>query len=166
MRVDEERRVDYSRGGVLKYRVRECVVESSPVCEGVGPGVRAEEVLSVNCGGYVGEDGLDVFVELVGLGRAERRVIIAAKDARSESACGEEADDAIEVVEEGFLVAGLDWVAEEVFAARIAECDELAVSFDALRADGADVVVANALSDVPLRVIPIIYGWCGLRGGG
>jgi len=52
---------------------------------------------------------LVVFVELVG---AESRVIVAAEDARSESARGEEANDAIEVVEEGFLVAGLDWVAE------------------------------------------------------
>ena len=48
----------------------------------------------------------------------------------------EEANDAIEVVEESFLVTGLDWVAEEVLAARVAECDELSVAVDALRADG------------------------------
>ena len=63
------------------------------------------------------------------------------------------------MIEEGVFVTGLDWVAEEVFAAGIAECDELAVSFDALRVDGSDIVVADTFSDSPLGVIPIVYGW-------
>ncbi len=54
------------------------------------------------------------------------------------------------MVEEGVIVAGLDWVAEEVFAAGVAECDELAVPLDALWADWSDVVVADTLSDLPL----------------
>ncbi len=54
------------------------------------------------------------------------------------------------MVEEGVLVASLDWVAEEIFAAGVAECDELSVPFDALWADWADVVVADALYDFPL----------------
>ena len=54
------------------------------------------------------------------------------------------------MVEEGVLVASLDWVAEEVFAAGVAECDELPVSLDALWADWSDVVVADTLSDLPL----------------
>jgi hypothetical protein len=54
------------------------------------------------------------------------------------------------VVEEGVLVAGLDWVAEEVFAAGVAECDELSISLDALWADWSDIVVADTLSDLPL----------------
>jgi hypothetical protein len=72
------------------------------------------------------------------------------------------------VVEESFLVTGLDWVAEEVLAARVAKCDELSVAVDALRADGSDIIVADALSDCPLAqrtpvgVFPIVCGLCGL----
>jgi hypothetical protein len=54
------------------------------------------------------------------------------------------------MVEKGVLVAGLDWVTEEVFAAGVAECNELSVSLDALWADWSNVVVADALSDFPL----------------
>ena len=54
------------------------------------------------------------------------------------------------MVEEGVLVASLDWVAEEVFAAGVAECDELSVPLDALRAYRADIVVADTFSDFPL----------------
>jgi hypothetical protein len=35
-------------------------VQAGPVCEGMGSDVSAEEVLAVDCGGYVGKDGLDV----------------------------------------------------------------------------------------------------------
>ena len=66
------------------------------------------------------------------------------------------------MVEESFLVTGLDWIAEEVLAARVAECDELSVAVDALRADGSDIIVADALSDCPLGVFPIVCGLCGL----
>jgi hypothetical protein len=66
-----------------------CVVNASPVLESVSPSVGAHEVLSMDCGGYVGKYGLDVpfnrilplligcgalvsalavFVKLVGLG--------------------------------------------------------------------------------------------------
>ena len=88
--------------------------------------------------------------------------MVAAEDAGSESACCEEANDAIEVVEEGFFVTGLDWAAEEVLAAHVAECDELSVAVDAFRADGSEIVVADALSDCPLGVIAIVCGLCGL----
>jgi hypothetical protein len=66
------------------------------------------------------------------------------------------------VEEESFLVTGLDWIAEEVLAAHVAECDELAVAVDSLRAYGSDIVVADALADCPLGVFPIVYGLCGL----
>ena len=54
------------------------------------------------------------------------------------------------MVKECFLVAGLYWVAKQVFAPSIAERDELSVPFDALWADRSDVVVADAFSDRPL----------------
>ena len=59
------------------------------------------------------------------------------------------------MIEESVLVACLDWVAKEVFAASIAECDELSVSLDALWADWSDVAVADALSDFPLGVVAL-----------
>ena len=59
------------------------------------------------------------------------------------------------MVEKDVLVAGLDWVAEELFAAGIAECDELSVSLDALRADWPDVVIADAFSHFPLKVVAL-----------
>ena len=59
------------------------------------------------------------------------------------------------MVEKGVLVAGLDWVAEEIFAAGIAECDKLSVSLDALRADWSDVAIADAFTDFPLRVVSL-----------
>ena len=37
-----------------------CVVKASPLFESVGPSVGAHEVLSMDCGGYVGKYGLDV----------------------------------------------------------------------------------------------------------
>ena len=54
------------------------------------------------------------------------------------------------MVEEGVLVANLDRVAEEVFAAGVAKCDELPVPLDALGANWSYVVVAYTLSDLPL----------------
>ena len=37
-----------------------CVLKASPVFESVGPSVGAHEVLSMDCGGYVGKYDLDV----------------------------------------------------------------------------------------------------------
>ena len=55
------------------------------------------------------------------------------------------------MVEEGVLVASLDRVAEEVFAAGVAKCDELPVPLDALGAYWSYVVLAYyKLSDLPL----------------
>jgi hypothetical protein len=64
------------------------------------------------------------------------------------------------MIEESVLIACLDWIAKEVFAASITECYELAVSFDTLGADRSDVVVADAFSDVPLGVLALGFeGW-------
>ena len=54
------------------------------------------------------------------------------------------------LVKEVVLVASLEWVAEEVFAAGVAECDELLVPLDALWANRSYVVVADTLSDLQL----------------
>jgi hypothetical protein len=54
------------------------------------------------------------------------------------------------VVEKGVLVACLYRVAEEIFAADVAECDKLTISFDAFWADWSNVVVADAFSNFPL----------------
>ena len=62
------------------------------------------------------------------------------------------------MVEEGVLVASLDWVAEEVFAAGVAECDELSVPLDALWADRSDIVVADTLSNLPLGIVALRVG--------
>ena len=84
------------------------------------------------------------------------------------------------MVEKDVFVAGLDWVAEEIFAAGIAECDELlSVFLDTLRADWSDVVIADAFSHFPLKVVALITmtvsnlvserdvtGGKGLIGGG
>ena len=51
------------------------------------------------------------------------------------------------MVKKCFLVAGLDQVAEQVFAPSLAERNELSVPFDALWADRSDVVVTDAFSD-------------------
>ena len=107
---------------------------------------------------------LIVFVELVGLGGAERGVVVTAQDSGFESAGGEEAKDAVEVVEEYVFVAGLYRVAEEVFAPGVAEGNELAVPFYALGAYGADVVITDAFSDGPLR-IRAVAGWVIRRYG-
>ena len=168
--VDAECGVDDPGWCVLQHCVWECIVEAGPVSEGMCPDVGAQEVLSVDGGGDVGEDGLDiafycilpllvrcgalvaalvVLVKCVCLGGSERRVVVAAEDAGFESAAGEETEDSFQVVEERVFVAGLDWVAEEIFAASVPECDELAVSFDAFGADWADVVIADAFPDVP-----------------
>ena len=66
------------------------------------------------------------------------------------------------MIEESILIACLDWVAKEVFAAGITKCDELWVSLDALWADWSDVVVAYALSDFPPGVVAL--GFESLRG--
>ena len=62
------------------------------------------------------------------------------------------------MVEEGVLVAGLDWVAEEVFAAGVAECDELSVPLDAFWADWSNVVIADTLSNLPLGIVALRVG--------
>jgi hypothetical protein len=54
------------------------------------------------------------------------------------------------VVEKGVFVASLYRVAEEVFAAGVAECDKLTISLDAFWADWSHVVVAYAFSNFPL----------------
>ena len=58
--VDEKIWADYPGGSVFEYGVRDAVVQTSPVCECVGPDVSAEEVLTVDGGGYIGENGLNV----------------------------------------------------------------------------------------------------------
>jgi hypothetical protein len=100
-----------------------------------------------------------VLVKLVCFGRSEGCVVVASKDARFEStSVDEEADDAVEVVEESVLIAGLDGVAEEVFTSGVLERDELLVPFYALWVDGANVVVADAFADGPLVVLARVGG--------
>ena len=54
------------------------------------------------------------------------------------------------MIEEDFLVAGLDRIVEHVLAFGVAEAYELFVPFYALRVvDGSDVVVADAFADGP-----------------
>ena len=53
------------------------------------------------------------------------------------------------MVEECLLVAGFDWIAEQIFAPSVTERDELAVPFDFLGADWSDVVVTDASADGP-----------------
>ena len=101
---------------------------------------------------------LVVLVELVGLGGAEFGVVVTAQDSGFESAGGEVAKYTVEVVEEYVFIAGLYRVAEEVFAPGVAECNELSVPFHALWANGADVVIADAFSDGPLRIRAVV-GW-------
>ena len=101
---------------------------------------------------------LVVFVELVGLGGAERGVVVTSQDSGFKYAGGEESKDAVEVVEEYVFIAGLHRVAEEVFAPGVAEGDELSVPFHALGAYGAEVVITDAFSDGPLRIRAVV-GW-------
>jgi hypothetical protein len=89
---------------------------------------------------------LVVFVELFGLGRAERGVVVTAQDSGFESAGCEVAKYTVEVVEEYVFIAGLYRVAEEVFAPGVAEGDELLVPFHALGAYGAKVVITDAMA--------------------
>ena len=80
------------------------------------------------------------FVELVVIVRAEGCIVIAAEYPWFESAGGEEAKYAIEVVEDGFFVAGLNGVAaEQVFTSGASERNELPVPFDTLRVYRTDV---------------------------
>jgi hypothetical protein len=71
---------------------------------------------------------LVVFIKLICLGGAEGRVVVTAKDAWSETSAGEESKDPLQMIEESVLIACLDWIAKEVFAAGIAKCDDLSVS--------------------------------------
>jgi len=64
------------------------------------------------------------------------------------------------MIEEDFLVAGLDRIVEHVLAFGVAEANELFVPFYALRVDGSDVVVADAFADGPCGVILVIIGEC------
>ena len=110
-------------------------------------------------------------VELVGLVRAEGYIVIAAEYPWFESAGGEEAEYAVEVVVEGFFVAGLNRVAKQIFDYGVSECNELPVPFDTLlRVYGADIVVADTLADGPLVVLAVIRDACrdevfGVGGG-
>ena len=106
---------------------------------------------------------LVLLVKLVRFVRSEGGVTVASENAWFESASSEEAEDTFEVVEECVLVAGLDRVAEEVFAAGVSEGDELFVPFDAFGVDGADVVVTYALAYGPLVVFARI-GFVGRLG--
>ena len=93
------------------------------------PYVCAEEVLSVDCGRDVEVYGLDVafdcvlplliwgetfvaglifFVECVGFSGAEGRVVVAVEYLRLESACSEELDYSIKVIQECVFVTCLD----------------------------------------------------------
>ncbi len=79
------------------------------------------------------------FVELVGIVRAEGCIEIAAEYPWFESAGGDKAKYAIEVVEEDFFVAGLNGVAEQVFTSGASERNELPVPFDTLLVYRTDV---------------------------
>ena len=65
VRIDEEVGVYDPGGCVLDDCMWSGVVHSGPVSEGVGPCVCAEEILAVDCCGYVGEDGLYVAFDSV-----------------------------------------------------------------------------------------------------
>ena len=116
--------------------------------------------LLIRCGAFVST--LMFFVELVGIDRAEGCIAIAAEYPWFESAGGEEAKYAIEVVEEDFFVAGLNGVAEQVFTSGASERNELPVPFDAFRIYRADIVVANTFADRPLVILAVIR--CACRG--
>ena len=92
---------------------------------------------------------LVVLVELVGLGGAERGVVVTSQDSGFESAGGEESKCAVEVVEEYVFIADLHRVAEGVFAPVVAKGDELSVPFHALGTYGADVVLTDASTENP-----------------
>ena len=82
-------------------------------------------------------------------GRAEGGKVVAAEDARFEAARGEEAEDAVEVVEECVLVAVFDGEVEYVLTACVPEGKKLLVPFYAGWIDRADVVVADAFPYSP-----------------
>jgi hypothetical protein len=113
--------------------------------------------LLVRCGNFVST--LMFLVELVGFARAESCVVIAAEYPWFESAGGEEAKYAVEVVEKGFFFPGLYGVAEQVFTS-VSECNELPVTFDNLRLYRTDVVVADTLADGPLVVLAVVRDAC------
>ena len=105
---------------------------------------------------------LVVLIKLICLGGAEGRVVVTAEDAWLETSACEESKDPLQVIEESVLIACLDWVAKEVFAAGIAKCDELTISLDALWPDWSDIVVAYALPDFPLGFVT--FGFEGSSG--
>ena len=71
---------------------------------------------------------LVVLIKLICLGGAEGRVVVTAENAWLETSAGEESEYPLQMIEESVLIACLDWIAKEVFAAGIAKCDELSVS--------------------------------------
>ena len=113
------------------------------------PYVCAEEVLPVECGRDGGEYDLDVafycvlplliwggafvatlivFVECVGFGGAEGRVVVA-EHLRLEPSCSEESEYSVKVIQECVFVTYLDWVVEHIFASCVAEAEEMFVPF-------------------------------------
>ena len=95
--------------------------------------------LLVRCGAFVST--LIYLVELVGFVRAEGCIVIAAEYPCFESSSGEEAENAAEVVEKDFFVAGFNGVAKQVFTHGVSERNELPLTFDTFRVYGADIVV-------------------------
>ena len=121
-------------------------------CECVGPDVGAEEVLAVDGGRNIGDDGLYVsfdrvpplliwrgalMVALVVLSGAKLCIVVTSQNSGFESAGSKESEYTVEVVEKDVFIACLHRVAEEIFAPSVAKGDELTVPFHALGADGA-----------------------------
>ena len=92
---------------------------------------------------------LVVFVERVAFCGAEGGKVVASEDTRLETACGEESEDAFEVIEKCVFVAVLDGEVEDVFATRVPKGEKLFVPFYTWWVDGADVVVAYTFADFP-----------------
>ena len=105
---------------------------------------------------------LVVLIKLICLGGAEGCIVVTAEDAWLETSAGEESNDPLQMVEESVLIACLDWVAKEVFAAGIAKCDKLTISLDTLWTDWSDIVVAYALPDFSLGIVT--FDFEGLQG--
>ena len=96
---------------------------------------------------------LVVLVEGGRLGGSEGSVVIATEYAWFEPSGGEESKDASEVIYKCVLIARLDWVVEDVFAACVPEADEMFVSVCTHRADGSHIIVADAFTDLSSFVI-------------
>ena len=103
--------------------------------------------LLVGCGAFV--CAAVVGIEDGGFGGSKCGEVVAAENSWCVATGCEEVEHSFQMIEEHFLIAGLDGVVEHVLAFGVAEADELFVPFYALRVDGSDVVVAEAFADGP-----------------